>query len=42
MKTYGKIFHVNPIGRDLFILIFTGMLVAITLVTAALFLVNQL
>ncbi len=42
MKTAGKIFHVNPIGRDLAILIFAGMLVAVVLVTAGLILVNQL
>ncbi len=42
MKTASKIFHVNPIGRDLVILIFTGMLVAVTLVTAGLILINQL
>lgn len=42
MKTYSKIFQVNPIGRDLVILIVAGMLVAITLVTAAFALVNQL
>ncbi len=42
MKTASKIFHVNPIGRDLFILIFAGMLVAVSLVTAGLILINQL
>jgi hypothetical protein len=42
MKTYNKIFHVNPIGRDLVILIFTGMLGAIALVAAGLALLNQL
>jgi len=42
MKTYSKIFHVNPIGRDLVILIFTGMLVAIGLITVGLVLINQL
>jgi len=42
MKTYSKHFQVNPIGRDLIILIFTGMFVAIALVTAGLILLNQL
>ena len=42
MKFYSKDFHVNPIGRDLVILLITGMLVAITLVTVGLVLVNQL
>jgi hypothetical protein len=42
MKAQSKIFHVNPIGRDLVILIFTGMVAAISLVTAALILINQL
>ena len=42
MKFYSKDFHVNPIGRDLVILFITGMLVAISLVTAGLALVNQL
>lgn len=42
MKTYSKIFHVNPIGRDLVILIFTGMLVAVGLVSIGLVVLNQL
>jgi len=42
MKTTIKIFHVNPIGRDIVILIFTGMLLAIGLVTIGLVLLNQL
>lgn len=42
MKTTAKIFHVNPIGRDIVILIFTGMLLAIGLVTIGLVLINQL
>lgn len=42
MKTYSKIFHVNPIGRDLVILILTGMLLAVSLVTVGLILMNQL
>lgn len=42
MKFYSKDFHVNPIGRDLVILLIAGMLVAITLVTVGLVLVNQL
>ena len=42
MKTTTKIFHVNPIGRDIVILIFTGMLLAIGLVTIGLVLLNQL
>ena len=42
MKTYSKIFHVNPIGRDLVILILTGMFLAASLVTVGLILMNQL
>jgi hypothetical protein len=42
MKIHSKDFHVSPIGRDLVILFLTGMLVAISLVTAGLALVNQL
>ncbi len=42
MKSASKLFHVNPIGRDLIILIFAGMLVAVSLVTAGLILINQL
>lgn len=42
MKAHGKLFHINPIGRDLALLIFTGMLAALTLVTAGLILINQL
>jgi hypothetical protein len=42
MKTHSKLFHINPIGRDLTILIFAGMLAALTLVTAGLILINQL
>ena len=42
MKTSPKIFHVNPIGRDLAILIFTGMLLAIGLISVGLILLNQL
>lgn len=41
MKTI-KLFHVNPIGRDLIILIVTGMVIALSLVTAGLILINQL
>jgi hypothetical protein len=41
MKSYTKIFQVNPLGRDLIILITLGMLIAGTLVTAGLILVNQ-
>lgn len=41
MKTTAKN-HMNPINRDLAILIFTGLLMAITLVTAGIFIVNQL
>lgn len=42
MKIHSKDFHVNPIGRDLVILFITGILVAISLVTAALAVVSQL
>jgi len=42
MKPYSKNFQISHIGRDLVILIVTGMLVAISLVTAGLVLVNQL
>lgn len=42
MKTSPKTFHVNPIGRDLAILIFTGMLLAIGLITVGLVILNQL
>jgi hypothetical protein len=41
MKSYTKLFHVNPLGRDLVILITVGMLIAGTLVTAGLILINQ-
>lgn len=41
MKSYTKLFHVNPLGRDLVILIMLGMLIAGTLVTAGLILINQ-
>lgn len=41
MKSYSKLFHVNPLGRDLVILITLGMLIAGTLVTAGLILVKQ-
>lgn len=41
MKSYTKLFHVNPLGRDLVILIILGMLIAGTLVTAGLILINQ-
>lgn len=41
MKSYMKLFHVNPLGRDLVILITLGMLIAGTLVTAGLILINQ-
>jgi hypothetical protein len=41
MKTI-KLFQVNPIGRDLIILIVTGMVIALSLVTAGLILINQL
>lgn len=41
MKTTAK-HHMNPINRDLAILIFTGLLMAVTLVTAGILLVNQL
>jgi len=34
--------HINPINRDLLILIFTGMFLAVTFVTAAILLVSQL
>jgi hypothetical protein len=42
MKTYSKHFQVNPLGRDLILLIFAGMFVAITLITAGFILVSQL
>jgi hypothetical protein len=42
MKVQSKIFHVNPIGRDIVILIVAGMLAAISLVTAGMILINQL
>jgi hypothetical protein len=42
MKTHTKYFQVNPIGRDLIIMIFAGMLAAFGLVTAGLVLLNQL
>ena len=41
MKSYTKIFQVNPLGRDLVILITLGMLIAGSLVTAGLILINQ-
>ncbi len=41
MKSYSKMFQVNPLGRDLIILITLGMLIAGALVTAALILINQ-
>jgi hypothetical protein len=41
MKSSTKIFHVNPLGRDLVLLIVLGMLIAGTLVTAGMILVNQ-
>lgn len=41
MKTTTRT-HINPINRDLAILIFTGLLVAVTLVTVGIILVNQL
>ncbi len=41
MKTTAKP-HINPINRDLAILIFIGLLMAITLVTATIWLINQL
>lgn len=41
MKSYTKIFHVNPLGRDLVLLIMLGMFIAGTLVTAGMILVNQ-
>jgi hypothetical protein len=41
MKSYTKLFQVNPLGRDLVILIIAGMLIAGTLVTAGLILINQ-
>lgn len=41
MKSYNKIFHVNPLGRDIVILIMLGMLIAGTLVTVSLILINQ-
>ena len=41
MKTTTKS-HLNPINRDLAILIFAGLLMAVTLVTAGILLVNQL
>lgn len=41
MKSYTKLFQVNPLGRDLVILITLGMLIAAALVTAGLILINQ-
>jgi len=41
MKTHSKIFHINPLGRDLVLLIILGMFIALTLVTAGMILVNQ-
>lgn len=41
MKSYTKIFQINPLGRDLVILITLGMLIAGALVTAGLILINQ-
>jgi hypothetical protein len=41
MKLYIKLFHVNPLGRDIVILITLGMLIAGALVTASLILINQ-
>ncbi len=41
MKSNTKIFHVNPLGRDLIILITAGMLIAGALVTVGLILINQ-
>ncbi len=41
MKSYTKLFQVNPLGRDLVILITLGMLIAGTLVTIGLILINQ-
>ena len=41
MKSYNRIFQVNPLGRDLVILITLGMLIAGALVTAGLILINQ-
>lgn len=41
MKSNIKIFHVNPLGRDLVILITLGMLIAGALVTAGLILIHQ-
>lgn len=41
MKTTTK-HHVNPINRDLAILLVTGLFMAITLVTTIIVLVNQL
>lgn len=41
MKSISKHFQVNPLGRDLVILITLGMLIAGTLVTASLILINQ-
>lgn len=41
MKPSTKLFHINPLGRDLVILITLGMLIAAALVTAGLILINQ-
>lgn len=41
MKSYNKIFQINPLGRDLVILITLGMLIAGALVTTVLILINQ-
>lgn len=41
MKSYTKLFQVNPLVRNLIILITMGMLIAGTLVTAGLILINQ-
>lgn len=41
MKTTTKS-HINPINRDLMIIFFTGLLMAIGLVTAGILLISQL
>lgn len=41
MKSYTRIFNVNPLGRDLILLVALGMLIAGALVTAGLILINQ-
>jgi hypothetical protein len=41
MRTTAKL-YINPISRDLFIVIITSLLLAVSLVTGAVVLINQL